>query len=131
MMILQGAELPNYLHKHLQDKTSVVGLDRSKTIGYLNEKGFGVVGFNNHYKDTDIEIHITGYKAWMNKAQLKHMFTYIFNTLNCKRVTARIESKNIKSTNLAKRLGFIKEGKMRGLHIIYYSLLKAECTWVS
>ena len=129
MEIIQGKKLHKEFHYYLKKQTGAINIDKNKTIGYINNSGFGVVGFNNYYKDTDIEIHAAGNGSWMNKKQLKHMFTYIFKTLNCKRLTARIASKNKKSINLVTKLGFIKEGEMRGLDIGYYSLLRQDCIW--
>ena len=130
MYILQGEDLPIEFQYYLTDKTGVNFPDNKNIIGYFNDHGFGIVGFKNYYKNTDIEIICAAQGSWLNKALLKHVFTYIFSTLNCKRLTARIANKNKKSINLVTRLEFVKEGELRGLDTGLYSLLREQCKWV-
>ena len=130
MDILQDDDLPVEYKLWLIDQTGVNFPNNNNIIGYFSHKGFGIVGFKNYYKNTDVEIICAAQGSWLNKALLKHMFTYIFSTLNCKRLTARIANKNIKSINLVTRLGFVKEGELRGFDSSIYSLLREECTWV-
>ena len=130
MIIAQGEDLPVEYKNWLTEQTGVNFPENNNIIGYFSHDGFGIVGFKNYYKNTDIEIIVAGRGSWLNKALLKHIFTYIFRTLNCKRLTARIENKNSKSINLVTRLGFVKEGELRGLDTGIYSLLKQECKWV-
>ena len=130
MDIKQGDNLPVEYHLYLTDKTGVNFPDENNIIGYFSQSGFGIVGFKNYYINTDIEIICAAQGSWLNKALLKHIFTYIFKTLNCKRLTARIANKNKKSINLVTRLGFVKEGNLRGLDTGIYSLLRDECIWV-
>ena len=120
--------------KDIEEMERVLGINlkQGNVIGYHNDYGYGLVGLMNYYKDLDIELHVVGSGSWLNKQLLKHIFTHIFgvNYLNCKRCTARIESKNHKSINLVERLGFVKEGELRGLNTFLYSLLKEDCKHV-
>lgn len=101
----------------------------ANVIGYHSHKGYGVVALKNYFINQDVELFVVGNGSWLNKELLKHIFTYIFTMLNCIRCTARIKNDNTKSINLVKRLGFVKEGELRGVDISIYSLLKAECKW--
>lgn len=129
MDIREGNDLPIDFQNYLTEKTGVNFPDKKNIIGYFSPHGFGVVGYKNYYKNMDIEIVCAGQGSWLNRTLLKHTFTYIFKTLSCQRVTARIANKNTKSINLVTKLGFVKEGELRGLDAGIYSLLRQECKW--
>ncbi len=63
----------------------------------------GVVIFNNHYENGNIELHIFTPKCFTRQA-LKAVFKYIFNELNCTIYTAKINTKNKKLLRIVNRL---------------------------
>ena len=110
-----------------------INLTNGNVIGYHLDKGTGLFALVNYYKDLDIELHVFGSGFWATKEVFRHLFTHIFHEdlLNCKRCSAKIWSKNHKCIKLVERLGFVKEGELRGLDTNLYSLLKEDCTWVA
>jgi RimJ/RimL family protein N-acetyltransferase len=100
----------------------------NKTLNYCNDNGFAIIGFANLY-ETDVELFIYASGKWCNRELLKHAFTYIFYGLGVKRCTCRVLNKNHKAIKLITKLGFIKEGELRGLDTGLYSLLKNECKY--
>ncbi len=110
-------------------ETLDIDMDGANVIGYHSEHGIGVVALKNYFINQDIELFVVGSGSWLNKQLLKHIFTYIFTMLNCIRCTARIKNDNTKSIELVKRLGFVKEGELRGVDISIFSLLRSDCKW--
>lgn len=79
--------------------------------------------------DYDIEASIVSVNPiW--RRHLNEILDYPFNQLGYNRITARIRAGNIKSQNLAKKLGFVLEGVMReaynGEDVYIYGLLKRD-----
>lgn len=107
-----------------------VDLENVNVLRYQYKYGYAIIAFLNYVKDTDVELYVMGKGSWLNKHLLRHFFTFIFKSLNCKRCTARIESKNNKSINLVERLGFVREGELRVIDTYIYSLLRKECNYV-
>lgn len=101
----------------------------SNVIRYQSDDGYALVGFGYYYINTDIELFIVAHGKWASKQIIKHAFTYVFDQLNCIRCTVKVINKNKKAKKLIKRLGFVKEGDLRGLNISIYSLLKKECKY--
>ena len=116
-----------------QEIAQVMGTDLTgvNVVRYQSEHGYGIVAILNYYTNMDVELYVMGKGSWLNKQLLRHIFTYVFTMLNCKRCTARIESKNKKSINLVERLGFVREGELRGIDTYLYSLLREDCKWVA
>lgn len=69
-----------------------------------------------------------------SRATLRAIFSYPFHVARCARVTAIVSEKNKKSSRLAVRVGFRKEGVLRRgwdgkTNAIIYSMLRNECRW--
>lgn len=116
--------------KEISEKLGI-NIDNGNVLAYQGKHGKGLIALVNYYKDTDVELHVLGHGKWATKKLFRHLFTHIFNPklLNCKRCTVKISSKNSRSIKLVKRLGFVKEGELRGLDTNLYSLLREDCTW--
>ena len=87
------------------------------------------------YRWPDIEVGIfTTSKSWCTRQTLNQIFSYPFQTLNCRRVTAITDSSTPEVCNFIKRLGFVEEGRLRQAlphsDSIILGMLKAECRWI-
>lgn len=82
----------------------------------------------------NIHITIAGHSGWLSRKVLRAVFGHVFSQYKCNRATCIVGYKNKKSRELALRLGFKEEGKIRGAYGpkrdgILYGLLKEECIW--
>ncbi len=73
------------------------------------------VGFSHYITDTDIELTVAttgkGLKPLMGL--VRAVFLYVFDQSNCRRCTVRIKDGNEKSIKIARKLGFMAEGRLR------------------
>jgi L-amino acid N-acyltransferase YncA len=72
---------------------------------------------------------------WCTRKSLRYLFSYPFADGKCTRLTAIVREGNNNSIDLAKRLGFTREGVIRRGHngktnAIILGLLKEECRWI-
>jgi hypothetical protein len=90
----------------------------------------GVAAFFNR-EWANVEIAYAGEPGWLTPDLVRLGFRYVFDVLGCNRCTARIEADNAYSLHLAKRFGFVEEGRVRGLKngrdVIILGMLKEEC----
>lgn len=107
-----------------------------EAIGFLNASGNmagGVVYFD--YRGHDIEAMAAGEGLWLTPLNLKTIFLYPFEQMNCRRMTVHVARNNHKSRKFVQRLGFKLEGKRRhglpdGIDQMTYGLLREECRWI-
>lgn len=94
-----------------------------------------VVVFENRKFDGCEISFATRSPKWQSRRFIKAVFAYVFNQIGMKRVTLLIMEDNIKSWNLAERLGFTREGVIRrasnGRDLYIYGMLKEECRWIA
>ena len=74
-------------------------------------------------------------KAWANRETLFSVFHYPFNQLGCEAVTVLVASTNLKSLNLATKLGFEPEAMIKyaardGSALIVLKMMKNNCKWI-
>jgi len=62
----------------------------------------------NDYTEANIEIHLYAPKC-MNKKTIKDVYSYVFNTLKCERLTAKPYCTNETLLQLLERIGFVYE----------------------
>ena len=112
-----------------------------EAIGALDADGNLIGGFvYTEYRrlgDGTFNICLTaaGHGYWLTRSNLRAFMSYPFRQLNCSRMSAVIAKGNRKSRNIAERLGFVLEGKLRwwngaGHDAVIYSLLRSECRWI-
>ena len=81
---------------------------QSKIIGVANLSQIFYKNFQNAYLGYYANVDFAG--QGLMSAGIRLAIDYAFNTLHLHRLEANIQSENIPSLNLVKRLGFIKEG---------------------
>jgi hypothetical protein len=116
-----AARIPNV---SFGEYTALGVVRRGKLVG-------GVVYHNYVKHDIQVSIAIDGslFMPW------RALFSYPFNQLGCRRITAMIGRKNKKSRKICEALGFKLEGvHLKGLDgqqdVMSYGLLKEHCRWI-
>jgi len=107
------------------------------TLGWLDSRGLKVAVVYNNYVGHDMHMHIAARPGslWCHPEVLKHMFTFPFIQLGCKRVTAPIAVQNRRCRDTVESAGFVLEGTCRqlgphGEDVCIYGMLKTECRWI-
>jgi len=100
-------------------------------------KIFGALIFNHHHPEIgDIEWNVVVPDGtWMTRELLETIFDYVFNQLECVRMSLTLPKGAKKNRAVAEKLGFIMEGTKRkgfpgGSNAILYGLLKEDCKWL-
>lgn len=80
--------------------------------------------------ENSVEMTIAAEGRWAHRRTLKVFFSYAFDNLNCRRVTAVM-----RSPGFLERLGFTHEGTLRkgypnGDDMLVYGMLREECRWI-
>jgi RimJ/RimL family protein N-acetyltransferase len=80
----------------------------------------------------DIMLAAAGGGPWVTKGNLRAWFSYPFVQLGCNRITSVVSKKNRVSREMTERLGFKREGCVRGAFGpgkdgVLYGLLAQEC----
>lgn len=114
-----------------------IALDNGEAIatGYGDQMCVVVVhNWTPTTQDCELSVASTG-KGWANRTFLRACFEYVFNQLDCRRCTARVQASNAASVTMTERLGFTREGTLRrasrdggDLHV--FGMLKTECRWI-
>ena len=93
----------------------------------------GVAVFINR-EAGNICLHVAAQSPmWFHPAFVRAMFSYPFQTLNLRRLTATIVATNEPCLRLARKVGFVEEGRMPGFDfgdLVIFGMLKGECKWV-
>ena len=115
--------------------------DDYEIIGFVDEKNntVGAILFCN-YDGNNIYVHIAAdTPRAVQRRYTKLMFDYIFNQVNCQRVTTVCLPSKTRSKKLIEGVGFKQEGLLKNylkkenqLHdVIIYGMQREECIWVS
>ena len=107
------------------------------TYGFaLGDKMLGGLIFNDIRRNHDVWWTIySDDKRWCNRHVLRKMFAAAFEDMGCRRINVLVETDNLNSINLVKRLGFTQEGLLRkysenGQDCYVFGMLKQECPWL-
>ena len=103
--------------------------DPCYTIGYTNPDGHFLVALTNYTRNIDIEGTCIAEGKWFDLGIYKHLFTWVFGTLKCKRFTFRIQKDNEKCIQLAMMAGCVKECELRGTDMLLFSIIPEECKY--
>lgn len=108
-----------------------VGLNGSPAMGVV----YSQLQEHAHGNDIFATIAAETGRPWAKPAVLKYIFSYPFNELGCGRITCLIREGNERSVNLAKRMGFRKEGVIRRgwdgkTNALVFGILKEECRYI-
>lgn len=87
------------------------------------------------YRPPNIEMAVASITPrWATRKTLKAAFAIPFQTLNCSRVTALVDTDAPEIRRFDERLGFVHEGTLRQAHpngdAEVYGMLKSECRWI-
>lgn len=110
--------------------------DSYRAIGItLDDKLIASVLYTR-YKWPDIEIGInTIDKRWCNRRTLRHIFSYPFNQLQCRRVTAVTDPATPAVCSFLNRIGFTQEGRLRHAtpdgDLLILGMTRDECRWIT
>jgi len=91
------------------------GLSDSQNLAVMDgERLVGVVSFFNYrWPNIEVGFYCDDYRWALNRDGIAQVFAYPFVQLNCRRVTALIDKKNLRARKMVQRLGFKEEGKLR------------------
>ena len=93
----------------------------------------GVAVFINR-EAGNICLHVAAQSPmWFHPAFVRAMFSYPFQTLSLRRLTATIVATNELCLRLARKVGFVEEGRMPGFdfgNLVIFGMLRGECKWV-
>lgn len=129
-MLCHGDELRPALEGWLEAKLP----PGAKFIGRLQEgQPVAVAGIAN-WSGWDCELYIGGPKG-LSRSLIRAVFGYVFNELNCRHVTGRVDASLPWAGELSK-LGFVLEGTLRqaapsGADYLVFGMLRHECKWVT
>lgn len=104
-------------------------------ISVMCAYGCATVLYTDHAPNVNIRMHVAGVGHWLSRTALAVFFSYPFQELGLRRVTALVAKKNKKSRKLCEDLGFSQEGRLRqaavnGDDLIVYGLLRKDCRWL-
>jgi len=139
-MILYGERerVCAFVNAAIRDGSDVTA--RYEALGALSKDGELIGGFVffDHQRRPgggNIFLAAAGAGNWLTRGNLKIWFEYAFCQLGCHRITAIVAKSNTISRQIVERLGFKREGCIRGSRgpgkdSILYGLLKEECKWI-
>ncbi|HLO79218.1 MAG TPA: GNAT family protein [Magnetospirillum sp.] len=92
----------------------------------------GAVLFN-HLHERDVEVSLVAPRR-MSRGLLRAAAAYAFDTLGCKRLTARTRASSLRVRRVIEKTGFRQEGVLRSYYqdgddAILFGMLKTECRW--
>lgn len=96
----------------------------------------GAVAYSDYRENDSAWISIwTLDKKWCSAKILKQIFGVAFDALKCRRINALICCDNLSSISLAKRCGFVEEGKMHayyqnGKDAFVLGMLRGDCKFL-
>ena len=109
----------------------------TKEFAAIGLKGAEIVAgvvYTRYSPGASIELTIASDgTTWAVPDYFRAVFAYPFRQLDCRRATAVVAAKNIKSRNLCERLGFVQEGYLRhGFKdddAVIYGMYRSTCRW--
>jgi len=99
--------------------------------GMQGNEVVGIIGFFNYrWPNIEVAFYCDDWRWAVNRRIIHAVFSYPFEQLKCRRVTALVERKNLVARKMVQRLGFKEEGKLRNAgekgDIFVYGLLPSE-----
>lgn len=83
----------------------------------------------------DVSIAALDGATWASRGTLRALFAYPFEQIGCQVITVACAASNLKSLNLAMKLGFrpeafIKFAACDGGHLVILQMDRSECRWL-
>lgn len=136
-----------------EGRSRLIFNDEERIAQWVQERLPNFLGWNGHYRAVGYELrgHLAGgivytqhsatnivvatvLEAPLTRQFLRSIFHYPFVQLRCRRMTALVDAKNLKSQRLVEHVGFVREGLMRDAapndDVILYGLLKRDCRFL-
>lgn len=111
---------------------------RGVTLGLEDESGELLAGIiYENFNGVNCFVHIAAVpgKVWGTREFLFAGFHYVFNDLNCLRITGMVNSDNRASVDLVSRLGLELEATLFQAnypnHILVYRMFRHNCKWIA
>jgi RimJ/RimL family protein N-acetyltransferase len=115
--------------------TSETDYGRATALGNLQHGKLIAAVIFNEWNGSNLHMHVVsdGSRRWLSRTYLKAIFTYAFDQLGAKRVTAPVFSSNTRARVLVEKLGFQQEfvmpdGATDG-DLILYVMRPSFCRW--
>lgn len=83
-------------------------------IGWIENGEITAIAAFDNYTFANIDLHIWGPNK-LTRQRIRDVLRYVFEQLECNRLTARIDSSNENLLQLIKRTGFVYECTMTGM----------------
>lgn len=143
-VLVVDKKIGEWVARHLpasEDIKSAADFGKYVSMGYVRD-GKPIVGVvYNAYRElrhgNDIRVTIVATsRLWATKEIISTLISYPFQKAGCMRITAIIREGNDASVQLARRLGFRKEGVIRKAYngkanALVFGMLKSECKWLT
>lgn len=88
----------------------------------------------NDYSGANIEMTVVAEPGGMTRGLCRYIANYVFNQLNCRRLTVRTKKRNKRVLKIAERGGFTFEGIAKRFFpdddAVVYRMFKDECRWL-
>lgn len=110
--------------------------EKYTTIGVAINNRIAAVALYRNFREHDVEVLLAADNPrWATKGNIRKFFSYPFDELGCKRLTAYCSRYNKRSRKLIEGLGFKLEGNMRRAYdgkidLVVYGMLVGECKWI-
>lgn len=87
----------------------------------------------NQFMDNGCCIHVAAtVKHWFTPKFARSVFSIPFGQWGYERVTGLVYADNIKAMEFDERIGFVREGLMRGARpVVILGMLRSECRWIN
>lgn len=133
MIVVDNApEVKGYIERSL----GIVIPEPTRVMGFMSDAGrpLCAVAFSE-FNFSNIELTIVSEPGGLTRAVMRHVATYTFIKLGCRRITVRTKRRNKLAAKMAIRFGFTFEAPSKHFFgdddALVYRMLKADCPWLS
>ena len=110
---------------------------RAKALGVINGRDLAAGVVYENWNGVHIEAAIAAEPGtrWASRTTLRHLFAYPFITLGCRAISVSVPSSNLRSLNLATKLGFEPEALVKyaahdGSTLVVLKAFRENCRWI-
>lgn len=111
--------------------------DGTRALAIVKDKKMAAGVCYDNWNGVHIEAAIAAEPgiAWANRTALHHMFYYPFVQLGCEAISVSVAMSNLKSLNLATKLGFEREAiigfaAQDGGPLLILKMFRDHCRWI-
>lgn len=104
------------------------------SFGFVADDGRPMCAFVfNDYTGANVEMTAYAEHGGITRGVLRYVADYVFNKLNCRRLTVRTKKRNKRVLKIAPRYGFTYEGVAKHFFndddAVVFRMLKKDCRW--